>query len=346
MIRISIDAMGGDHAPREVVHGAVLAALEYKLAILLVGPEDILRAELNRPVIKQLLGGKDPEAHNISIVHASEVVQMGEKPGWSVVKKKDSSIVVATKLVREGKADGIVSAGSTGAAAVAAQICLGKLEHIERCAIACTMPTIHPRPCFLIDAGASVAWDAPQMVQLGLMGTILAKGLYSIESPRVGILNIGTEETKGTDVVKEAYELFKENGKMNFIGFVEGRDYPLGKVDVVVTDGFTGNVSLKTAEGIARMMNFMLREELMGSLQGRVAGVIGKSALKNLKARVDQNEFGGALLVGIKGVCVIAHGGSKHTAVKNAIRVAKDMVGADVVDKIESVLKTTNGHSN
>lgn len=337
--------MGGDHAPREVVHGAVLAALEHKIAILLVGPEETIRAELNRPVIKRLLAGKDPSAHHISIVHASEVVQMGEKPSWSVVKKKDSSIVVATKLVREGKADGIVSAGSTGAAAVAAQICLGKVDNVDRCAIACTMPTIHPRPCFLIDAGASVAWDAHQMLQLGLMGNILAKGLYNIDKPRVGILNIGTEETKGTDVVREAYELFKNNGKMNFIGFVEGRDYPMGKVDVVVTDGFTGNVSLKTAEGIARMMNFMLREELMGSIQGKVAGVIGKSALKNLKARVNQDEFGGALLVGIKGVCVIAHGGSKHTAVKNAVRVAKDMVAAQVVDKIESVLKNNNGSS-
>ncbi len=349
MIRISIDAMGGDHAPREVVHGSVLAALEYKIAILLVGPEDVIREELNRPVIKKLLGGKDPAHHHISVVHASEVVQMGEKPSWSVVKKKDSSIVVATKLVREGKADGIVSAGSTGAAAVAAQICLGKLQNIDRCAIACTMPTIHDRPCFLIDAGASVAWDAHQMLQLALMGNVLAKGLYSIASPRVGILNIGTEDSKGTDVVKEANDIFKQNAsKMNYIGFVEGRDYPLGKVDVVVTDGFTGNVSLKTAEGIARMMTFMLREELMGSLKGRVAGVIGKTALKNLKARVNQDEFGGALLVGIKGVCVIAHGGSKHTAVKNAIRVAKDMVAAHVVEKIESVLATmeTNNGSN
>ncbi len=346
MIRISIDAMGGDHAPREVVHGAVLAALEYKIAIILVGPEAAIRQELERPVIRQLLQGKSPAELNISIVNASEVIQMGEKPGWSVVKKKDSSIVVATKLVREGKADGIVAAGSTGAAAVAAQICLGKVANIDRCAIACTMPTIHAKPCFLIDAGASVAWDAYQMVQLGLMGHVLAKGLYNIDKPRVGLLNIGTEETKGTDVVREAYELFKASKELNFIGFVEGRDYPMGKVDVVVTDGFTGNISLKTAEGIASMMSFMLREELMGSLQGKIAGVIGKSAFKNLKARVDKNEFGGALLVGIKGVCVIAHGGSKHTAVKNAIRVAKDMVAAGVVQKIESVLNANNGSTS
>lgn len=343
MIRISIDAMGGDYAPREVVHGAVLAAIEYKIAIILVGPEQIIQSELQRPVIKELLKGQTPEQLNITIENASQVVQMDEKPSWSVLKKKDSSIVVATRLVREGKADGLVAPGSTGAAAVAATIGLGKIPGIDRPAIACTMPTIHDVPCFLIDAGANMQCDTKQMLQFGLMGTVLARGLYKIENPRVGILNNGTEETKGTDNVKEAYKVFRENSQMNFIGFVEGRDYPMGKVDVVVTDGFTGNVSLKTAEGIARMMNVMLREELMGSVRGKMAGVMAKPCLKSLKARVDHNEFGGALLVGVKGVCVIAHGGSKHTAVKNAIRVAKNMVAAKVVEKIEATLSSSNG---
>ncbi len=338
MIRISIDAMGGDYAPREIVHGAVIAALEYKIAVILVGPEQLIRAELDRPIIKELLKGKTPEASHISIVNASQVVQMDEKPGWSVVKKKDSSIVVATKLVREGKADGLVAAGSTGAAAVAATICMGKIKGVDRPAIACTMPTIHKNPCFLIDAGASIQCDAHHMKQYGIIGSVLAKGLYNIKNPRVGILNNGTEETKGTDEVQEAYRLLREQNGLNFIGFVEGRDYPMGKVDVVVTDGFTGNVSLKTAEGIARMINHMLREELMGSVRGKFAGVMAKPCLKNLKARIDHNEFGGALLVGVKGVCVIAHGGSKHTAVKNAIRVAKNMVAAGAVKSIETAL--------
>jgi len=169
--------------------------------------------------------------------------------------------------------------------------------------------------------------------QFGLMGSILYAGLNNVKRPRVGVLNIGAETTKGNELVQNAYALLKETD-LNFIGFVEGRDYPMGKVDVVVTDGFTGNVSLKTAEGIAKMVNHMLRQELLGSMRGKIGGMIAKPAFKSLKARVDPDEFGGAPLVGLKGVCVIAHGGSRHTAVKNAIRVACDMVRADVVGKI------------
>ena len=326
MIRVAIDAMGGDYAPREVVHGAVLAAREYGVSVQLVGRPQDIETELKRHEIQGL---------NVSIVAASEVVAMDEKPSKAVLRKKDSSIVKAMAQVAQGDADCVVACGSTGAAAVAATFVIGRLPNILRCAIAAQMPTIHPNRRIVVDAGANVDCDANMLVQFGLMGSILYSGLNNVKRPRVGVLNIGAEETKGNDLVQAAYSLLKGRDDLNFIGFVEGRDYPMGKVDVVVTDGFTGNVSLKTAEGIAKMVNHMLRQELMSSMRGKMGGIIAKPAFKALKARVDPDEFGGAPLVGLKGVCVIAHGGSRHTAVKNAIRVACDMVRADVVGKIE-----------
>ena len=332
MIRIVVDAMGGDHAPREVVHGAVLAAREYGVAIQLVGPPDIVANELTRHNISAL---------DITLVPASEVVAMDEKPSRATLKKKDSSIVVATRQVAEGLADGLVAAGSTGAAAVAAQLGLGRIANVQRAAIACLMPTIHiDRPCVVLDVGANVECDAHQLLQFGLMGAILSKGLFNRPDPLVGILNIGTEETKGNKLVQDAYRLFKDSKQLNFFGFVEGRDFPMAKLDVVVTDGFTGNCALKTAEGIARMISMMLKQELLRDMRAKVGSLLARHAFEALKRRIDYNEFGGALLVGVKGVCVIAHGGSKHTAVKNAVRVARDMVAANIIKQIEWTLST------
>ncbi len=329
MVRIAVDAMGGDYAPREVVYGAVLAAREYGVSIRLIGPPAVIQQELSR----HQTGGLD-----IAIVPASEVVSMEEKPTRAIVKKKDSSIVVTTRQVSEGLADGMVAAGSTGAAAVAAQIELGRIPNVARSAIACVMPTAVYRPVIVLDVGANVECDAHQLLQFGLMGSILSQGLFGTKDPKVGLLNLGSEETKGTQLVQEAYRLLKGNKQLNFIGFVEGRDFPLGKVDVVVTDGFTGNVALKTAEGIAKMVSMMLKHELMSSVQGRLAAVLAKPAFEALKRRIDYNESGGALLIGVKGVCVIAHGGSKHTAIKNAIRVARDIVAANILKQIEWTL--------
>jgi glycerol-3-phosphate acyltransferase PlsX len=326
MIRIAVDAMGGDFAPREVVYGAVLAAREYSIAVQLIGPPEALEAELKKHKTQGL---------DLSIVAATEVVAMDEKPSRSVMKKKDSSIVVTTRQVFEGLADGMVAAGSTGAAAVAAQMGLGRIKNVDRSAIACAMPTLNPHKCIVIDVGANVDCNPHQLWQFAHMGSIVSTGLYNTKEPRVGILNIGTEETKGNQLVQDTYRLLKADQSLNFIGFVEGRDFPIGKVDVVVTDGFTGNVALKTAEGIAKMISVMLKQELTGSIQGQLAMVVGKSSFAGLKRRIDYNELGGALLVGVKGVCVIAHGGSRHTAIKNAIRVAKDMVSAEIVKKIE-----------
>jgi glycerol-3-phosphate acyltransferase PlsX len=330
MIRISVDAMGGDYAPREIVHGAILGAREYGVSIQLVGLKDKVESELKR---------HDIEGLDIEVVSSSEVVEMGEKPTSSIRKKKDSSIVVATKRVADGFADAVVAAGSTGAAAVAAQFGLGRIANVERSAIACTMPTTDfVKRVVVIDVGANVECTPNQLLQFGFMGSILAAGMYGIEKPTVGLLNIGTEESKGNNLVQETYKLFKQNNQLNFIGFVEGRDFPMNKVDVLVTDGFTGNIALKTAEGIAKMISHMLRQELMSTKRGQLAGLLAKPALESVKRRVDHNEAGGALLVGVKGVCVIAHGGSKHTAIKNAVRVAKDMVAARVVEKIEKAL--------
>ncbi|MBY0359086.1 MAG: phosphate acyltransferase PlsX [Candidatus Obscuribacterales bacterium] len=330
VIRIAVDAMGGDYAPREVVHGAVLAAREYGVKILLVGPPEIVAQELRRHSTTGL---------DIKLVPASEIVDMDENPSRAVLRKKDSSIVVATKQVAEGHADAVVAAGSTGAAAVSAQINLGRIPTVDRAPIACMMPTVNiERPALVLDVGANKDCDAQQLLQFALMGSLLYEGLLKVKSPRVGLLNIGTEESKGTKLVQDAYKLLKASNKINFIGFVEGRDFPLGKCDVTVTDGFTGNNVLKTAEGIARMITIMMKQEMLASVRTKIGAKISEPAFANLRKRIDYNEFGGALLLGVKGVYVIAHGGSKHTAIKNAIRVARDMIQADVQRNIEEAL--------
>jgi glycerol-3-phosphate acyltransferase PlsX len=329
MVRIAVDAMGGDNAPREVVHGAVLAARDFDVSIQLVGAPDAINAELKR---------HNAEGLDITIVPASEVVGMDENPPRAVAKKKDSSIVIATRQAAEGKADAVVTAGSTGAAVAASRFYLGRIEGVERAPIAALMPTSIDHPCVMLDAGAYHDADAQHLQQFAVMGSILAEGLFKLNSPRVGILNIGTEETKGTEMVRSAYKLLRADKRINFIGFVEGRDYPLGKADVVVTDGFSGNVALKTAEGIAKMISVMLRQEMYASMRTKIGGMLCAPAFDGLRRRTDYNEFGGALLIGLKSVYVKAHGGSRHTAIKNAVRTARDMHNANIVKQIEWTL--------
>jgi glycerol-3-phosphate acyltransferase PlsX len=329
VIRIAVDAMGGDYAPREVVHGAVLAAREYGVAIQLVGPPEVVATELKR----HETGGLD-----ISLVPAAEVVAMDEN-AKAVAKKQDSSIVVATTQVAKGLADAVVAAGSTGAAAAAAHLYLKRIENVDRAAIACLMPSIGPhKRALVLDVGANKDCDAKMLVQFALMGSVLFGGLYDEKNPRVGLLNIGTEENKGTKLVQDTYKLLKGTDKINFIGFVEARDFPMGRVDVTVTDGFTGNCVLKASEGIATMIFTILKQGLRSTMVTKIGAKMIEPATTALKKRVDHNELGGALLLGVNGVYVIAHGGSKHTAVKNAIRVARDMVKADIVKKIGQTL--------
>lgn len=330
MTTIVVDAMGGDNAPHEIVHGAVLAAREYSVNIQLVGPENIIRQELKKHYTDFL---------SIEVVPADDVIDMGEKqPATAVRRKPNSSIAVAMNQVASGKADGVVAAGSTGAAAAAALFILKRIEGIERPCIAAVIPT-RIKPAILADAGANVESLPEYIFQNAIMGTALSRALFKIDRPRVGLLNIGEEPGKGSTLVKDAYQLLSSEPNLNFIGNVEGRDVPDGMCDVCACDGFVGNVFLKTAEGVVKMVTSMLREELNRDVKSKMGALLAKDSFYRLRKRIDYSEFGGAQLLGVKGICVIAHGSSKHIAIKNAVRVAKDASEANVIKLIENMIK-------
>jgi len=329
MTTIAVDAMGGDHAPQETVHGAVLAASE-GISIHLVGPENILKNELKKHNASTL---------PIEIIPACEVIDMGEtQPASAVRKKQDSSIVVAMKQVASSEASGVIAAGNTGAATSAALFNLKRIAGIERPCIAAVMPT-QAKPVVIADAGANLETTCKQLLQNAFMGASLSKALFKIKNPRIGLLNVGQEPGKGNSLVKEAYDLLKDNKVLNFVGNVEARDVPEGICDVCVCDGFVGNVFLKTAEGVAKLMASLLREELTKDMKGKLGAILAKDSFYRLRKRMDYAEYGGAQLLGVKGVCVIAHGSSGHIAIKNAIRVARDASEANIVSLIESTIK-------
>lgn len=328
-IRIAIDAMGGDHAPHEIVKGAVLGARMHQVGIQLVGLPAKIEAEL-----KDL----NTQGLDIEIVPASEIIDMDESPATALRKKKDASIVVTAKCVAQGKAQAMVAAGSTGAAMASALFIIGRIEGVDRPAIGVVLPSLK-QPCILIDAGANADCIPEMLIQFARMGSILMQNVYNNPSPRVGLLNIGEEAGKGNTFVNSAFKLLEHDHSINFIGNVEGRDMFLGNVDVAVCDGFTGNVALKSAEGSVIMLNTLLKEEMMRTLTTKAAGLLAKPAFTRVKNRLDPEEFGGALLLGIKGICVIGHGGSSAHAIQNAIRVAKEAIEADVLGKIGSRIK-------
>ncbi len=331
MTTIAVDAMGGDNAPHEIVHGAVIAAKEYKIGIQLVGNESLIKRELEKHSALDL---------PIEIVPAQDVVDMDEKqPASAVRRKTDSSIVVAMNLVASGRAGGVVAAGNTGAATAAALFCLKRIEGIERPCIGCVMPS-KTRPFILADGGANVDATAEQLVQNGLMGAALSKALFKTDNPRVALLNIGEEPGKGNSLYKETFQLLEKVKELNFVGNVQGREVTEDACDVCVCDGFVGNVFLKTAEGMVKMVTSMLREELTKDSLSKMGALLAKDSFYRLKKRLDYSEFGGAQLLGVKGVCVIAHGSSKSIAIKNAIRVAKEAVEGKTVQLIESMVKT------
>jgi len=330
MTTIAVDAMGGDYAPVEVVHGAVLAAKEFGVGIQLVGPENVVRNELDKHPWLDL---------PIEIVGAYEVIDMAEaQPAIAVRKKPNSSIVVAMNQLAQGKANGVVAAGSTGAACSAALLCLKRIHGIERPCIAAVIPT-HKRPVILVDAGANLEATSEQLVQNAIMGIALSKGLFKIQNPRVSLLNVGEEPGKGNILVKEAYELLRNHPEINFLGNIEGKDVTEGVCDVCVCDGFVGNVFLKTAEGVVKMVTTLLREELTRDTMGKVGALFASKSFYRLKKRIDYVEYGGAQLLGVKGACVIAHGRSQHIAIKNAIRVAKEASEANITSLIEAMVK-------
>ena len=332
MTTIAVDAMGGDYAPAEIVHGAYLAAKEHSVRVQLVGPAEIIEQELMKYPDSSLLP--------LEIVHAADVIDMGElQPANAVRKKPDSSIVIAVQQVAIGKASGIVAAGSTGAAAAAALFSLKRIDGIDRPCIAAVMPT-RRTPVILADAGANIECTPNHLFQNALMGIALSKSLFKLEKPRVGLLNIGEEPGKGNLLVKEAYDLLKSEQFINFIGNVEGRDVTEGICDVCVCDGFVGNVFLKTAEGIAKMVASLLREELTKSFISKLGAFLLQDSFYRLRKRMDYSEYGGAQLLGVNGVCVIAHGSSRHIAIKNAIKVAKEASEAGIINLLQSMIKS------
>lgn len=323
-MRIAVDAMGGDYAPREVVAGTVLAAaLPNVETLYLVGDETAIRAEL------AALGEISPK---IKIRHASESVDMGEAPALAVRRKKDSSIGRAVEMVKAGEADAVMSAGNTGAAVAASTLKLRTLDGVDRPAIATVMPT-QKHPVVLVDAGANLDCTPEQLVQFAMMGSVYSHAVLSREKPIVGLLSIGGEDSKGNEVTKRTFSLLQKS-PLNFRGNVEGRDIFEGDTDVVVCDGFVGNIVLKTSESTATAVTSWLKRELTANVLRKIACLFLRGAFKNLKRQLDPESYGGAPLLGVNGVCIIAHGRSSRNAVYHAIRVAAESVQGHVNEGI------------
>jgi glycerol-3-phosphate acyltransferase PlsX len=319
--------MGGDFAPREVVRGALQAALEYGLSVILVGDEKLIHAEIDNSDAGGL----------VSVVHTTEVIEMGEHPAVAVRRKKDSSIVRATQLVKEGEASAVVSAGSTGAAMTSALLYLGRIKGIDRPAIAGVLPS-EQGFSLMLDVGANVDCKPANLLQFGIMGCQYAKKIMGISNPRVGLLSNGEESTKGNEVTLAALPLLQSAG-IDFIGNVEGRDIFNGDVDVIVCDGFVGNIVLKAGEGMAGMLLKMIKEEINKSWLAKIGAVMAIPALKALQKRLDYNEYGGAPFLGVNGVSIICHGSSKAMAIKNAVRLARDSVDNFLVEEIRESME-------
>jgi glycerol-3-phosphate acyltransferase PlsX len=327
-MKIAVDAMGGDHGPAIVVEGAVTAARDFGASVVLVGDRAAIETEIQR------LG-----AHSLGLEvrHTSEVVGMAESPSQALRRKRDSSLRVAAELVRDGKAAAFISAGNTGAAMAISMFVIGVLRGIDRPAIAAVLPSLRGYTV-LLDAGANVTPKAWHLFQFAIMGHVYARDILGLERPRIGLLSVGEEEGKGNDLTREAYELLKES-KLNFLGNVEGRDIYNGQCDVIVTDGFTGNVAIKISESLAEMIGAMIKEELTRDLRSRVGAALALPAFHRFRKRVDYTEMGGAPLLGIDGAAIICHGASPVKAIKNAVRVAAEWAKAGLNEHIKTALE-------
>lgn len=337
-MKVAVDAMGGDFAPHEIILGAIEALDLVPCDIVLVGDQELIQAELD----KQGAGNNA----RLTIHHASEVITMDDHPGAAVRKKKDASVVVATKLVKEGSCDVVISAGSTGAAVAAALFGLGRIQGIARPTIATPIPN-RSGTTVLLDSGANVDSKPGHLVQSAIMGSIYAEYVLHIKQPRVGLLNIGEEETKGNEQALATFPLLKKLQTIHFIGNVEGRDIPRGSVDVVVCDGFVGNVVLKVGEGFAKTILQMIKEAIKQSgWLTKVASLMILPALQTLKKKMDYAEYGGAPLLGVNGGFIICHGSSKAKAIRNAIRVAYEFEEKKVVNHIRESLAREGALTN
>jgi len=330
MVTIAVDAMGGDNAPKAEVEGALRAVKSLPVEVILVGREDAVRNEL-----AQHEGWRSLP---IKVHHASEVITMEDSAAKAMRTKKDSSIRVASRLVREGIAHGVVSAGNTGAAMATAKMVQGMISGVERPALAQVFPTMKGSPAVMVDVGANVDSSPRMLAQFAIMGEIYSRVICRTERPRVGLLSIGEEEHKGNELTRAATPLLKTLD-INFIGNVEGRDLYTGEVDVVVCDGFIGNVALKVSEGVVDVMKHMLQESLRETITRQIGYVLSRSAYTDFKKRVDYSEYGGAPLLGVRGVCIICHGRSNPNAIKNAVRVAAEFAQANVNERIANELR-------
>ncbi len=327
-MKIVVDAMGGDYAPGVVIDGSLEAVKEYDVEVILVG---------DQPKIEALLKQAKYNGNKISVQHASEAIEMCESAATSVRRKRNSSIVLGLNLVKEGKADAFFSAGNTGAVVCAATLELRLLPGIERPGIGIVTPTLKG-VSLVIDAGANIDPKPTQLLQYGIMADAYCKNILNKVNPSVGLLNIGEEEKKGTDFLRETYELL-EKSRLNFIGNVEGKDLFSGKCDIIVCDGFVGNVALKVSESAAEAMQTFLKRHLLSNIWGKIGLIFMMPSLKRFKKEIDYAEYGGALLLGVNGVVIIGHGRSNKKAIKNAIRVAKEEVERQVNTKILEAIK-------
>jgi glycerol-3-phosphate acyltransferase PlsX len=317
--------MGSDRAPKPEIEGAILAARQLGIHVVLVGREATLKAEMaHHPSAARL---------PISIVPASEVIGMHEKAAQAVRAKRDSSMRVGLRLVREGQAHGFISAGNTGAVMATAKMVLGALPGVDRPALAAVFPTAAGTAAILVDVGANVDCKPQHLEQFAVMGEIYYRSLLTSKKPRVGLLSIGEEEGKGNELTRAAYTLLK-GLPLNFVGNVEGRDLYNGRVDVIVCDGFVGNVALKISEGMVETVRFLLKQSLESTITSQVGYLLSRRAFADFKKRLDYSEYGGAPLLGIKGVCIVSHGSSNSNAIKNAIRVAAEFADSHVNEKI------------
>lgn len=328
-MRIVLDAMGGDYAPGEIVRGGVWAARALGVDVVLVGRPE---------VVQPLLAAQAPVPAGVSVLPAADVIGMEEHGAEAVRRRREASIVVGLRAVREGGADAFVSAGNTGAVMAAAVLVLGRIRGVERPALGTVFPARGGRRVLLLDAGANADVKPHYLVQFARMGQAYARRVLGVAAPRVGLLSIGEEATKGNALVLEAHAALRGQPGLGFVGNVEGKDIPRGLVDVVVTDGFTGNVVIKVAEGVAEYILEELRAALTSRLRYRLAAAVLRPAFRALRERLDYREYGGAPLVGVQGVVVVAHGRSDARAILGAIRVARDAVAGDLVPAIQAAL--------
>jgi len=335
-IDIVVDAMGSDKAPEPEIRGAILACRNYDVRVHLVGPPEILEPALARALRAPRMPGTS--APDIRIVPASEWISMDDKAAQAVRAKRDSSMRVGLKMVREGTARGFFTAGNTGAAMATAKMVLGMLAGVHRPALATVIPTVTGTPSLLLDVGANVDCDPDNLVQFGVMGSMYSRNILGIRAPRVGLLSIGEEDSKGNALTRDTLPLMKQHPALHFIGNVEGRDLFNGRVDVAVCDGFVGNVALKTSEGVVKFITTMLREALKSTVTSQVGALLSRKAFNDFKKRLDYSEYGGAPLLGVRGVCIVGHGSSNERAVMNGIRVAAEFAQAEVNSSIEAAL--------